>query len=183
MKTGLARPLASRRVNIVIALLVLIGSSSYASAAPTVLNVNPPGGPVGAFVSILGSGFGASQGSSTVTFNGTPATWVSWSSTQLYVLVPVGATTGQLLVTVGGASSSGQLFRISSAPTITALMPTLGTSGTTVTITGSGFTGGGFSSPYFYFNPSVQANVLSYSDTSIVATVPAGATTGNVAVR
>ncbi|MGA3328997.1 MAG: IPT/TIG domain-containing protein, partial [Terriglobia bacterium] len=51
----------------------------FAQSAPSISALTPTGGPVGASVSITGSGFGATQGSSTVTFNGVAATPSGWS--------------------------------------------------------------------------------------------------------
>ena len=63
----------------------------------TVASVTPSSGPVGTQVTIT-----ASSGSllgATATFNGVAATVVSSSAIQLVVLVPVGATTGNLVIT------------------------------------------------------------------------------------
>jgi hypothetical protein len=47
-----------------------------------------------------------------VTFNGTVGAPVSWSSTSILVPVPSGATTGNVVVTVGGVSSNGVPFTV-----------------------------------------------------------------------
>jgi hypothetical protein len=58
-------------------------------------------GHVGDTVIVTGRNFGATQGSTTVNFNGTAATvFPTWSSTSFSVQVPVGATTGPIIVTV-----------------------------------------------------------------------------------
>ena len=62
---------------------------------------------MGTSVTITGSYFGATQGSSTVTFNGTTATPTSWSNTSIVAQVPSGATTGTVKVTVNGIVSNG----------------------------------------------------------------------------
>lgn len=67
---------------------------------PTVSYIMPESGPVGTVVSIHGQYFGATQGTSTVKFNGTLATPTSWSDTQIVAPVPGGATTGKVHVTV-----------------------------------------------------------------------------------
>jgi hypothetical protein len=64
---------------------------------------------VGTSLTIAGSNFGAAQGTSTVTFNGTLATPTSWSATSITVPVPL-ATTGNVVVTVGGVPSNGMPF-------------------------------------------------------------------------
>jgi hypothetical protein len=69
-----------------------------AIAAPVISVMTPQAGPVGTLVVIRGSGSGTSQGTSTVTFNGTPVAWVSWSATSLSVQVPAGAFSGNARV-------------------------------------------------------------------------------------
>src|SRR5262249_5445177 len=63
--------------------------------------------------------FGATQGTSTVTFNGTTATPTSWSATSIVAPVPAGATTGPVAVTVGGVPSNGANFTVTAASSIT----------------------------------------------------------------
>src|SRR5712664_227837 len=82
------------------------------SLSPFISNLTPPTGPLGTSVTITGTNFGATQGSSTVTFNGTAATPTSWSATSIVVPVPVGATTGTVIVTVGGLASNALTFTV-----------------------------------------------------------------------
>jgi len=89
------------------------GNKSSSTTPPTISSLSPTSGAVGAAVTIAGSGFGASQGSSTVTFNGTAAATASaWSATSITVAVPSGATTGNVVVTVGGQASNGVGFTV-----------------------------------------------------------------------
>ncbi|HKF68725.1 MAG TPA: FG-GAP-like repeat-containing protein [Vicinamibacterales bacterium] len=53
-----------------------------------------------------------------VTFNGTPATPTSWSATSIVVPVPSGATTGNVVMAVGGMSSNGQPFTVTAPATV-----------------------------------------------------------------
>ena len=80
-----------------------------------VATLSPTSGTVGTSVTITGTNFGATQGSSTVTFNGTAATATTWSSTSIAVTVPAGATTGNVVVTVGGRASSGVNFTVTTS--------------------------------------------------------------------
>jgi hypothetical protein len=162
--------------------LFFVGSVAPAFAGPSIAVMTPQTGPAGTLVEIIGSGFGASQGTSTVTFNGTPVTWVSWSSTTLSVQVPTGATSGNVVVKVGGVSSGGKSFTVSPSPVITGVSPTSGAVGATLTITGSNFTAGGTQTPQVVFNPELYASPISSTDTSITVAVPAGATTGDLVV-
>ncbi len=69
-------------------------------------------GRIGAKVRIFGSGFGPSQGPSRVTLNGVPASTTSWSESTIEILVPPDATTGNVMVTVGGTSSNPINFKV-----------------------------------------------------------------------
>src|SRR5277367_5167855 len=86
------------------------------AAAPTITSLSPTSGAVGASVTITGTNFGSSQGTSTVKFNGTSATTTSWSATSIVAAVPTGATTGNVVVTVSGTASNGKSFTVVSAP-------------------------------------------------------------------
>src|SRR5262249_22366745 len=156
------------------------GSSFTVTVPPTITTLSPTSGPVGTSVTITGTNFGATQGTSTVAFNGTTATTTSWSATSIVVPVPSGATTGSVVVTVGGLASNGPTFTVTVPPTITNLSPALGPIGTAVTITGTGF-GATQGTSTVAFN-GTTATTTSWSATSIVAAVPSGAITGNVVV-
>jgi hypothetical protein len=148
---------------------------------PAITSLNPNSGLIGASVTIAGANFGATQGSSTIKFNGTAATPTSWSATSLAAPVPAGATTGNVVVTVGGVSSNGVNFSVTvPTPQINSLNPTSGLVGTSVTIAGSNF-GATQGTNTVKFNGTTAAP-KSWSASSIVASVPTGATTGNVVV-
>src|SRR5262249_61949985 len=84
---------------------------------PTLASLSPSSGPIGTAVTISGTNFGATQGASVVTFNGTPATPTSWSDTTINVATPTGATTGNVVVMVGGQASNGLPFTVTPTPT------------------------------------------------------------------
>jgi hypothetical protein len=93
------------------------GSYSVSVTVPTpsfssIMNLSPSSGPAGTLVTITGTNFGATQGESTINFNGTAATPTSWSATSIVVPVPPGATTGNVVVTVGGQASNGVAFTV-----------------------------------------------------------------------
>jgi len=155
--------------------------SSHPPQTPVISSLNPTSGSIGAAVTISGANFGATQGSSNVTFNGSAAGISSWSATAIAVTVPTGATTGNVVVTVGGLASNGVMFTVSApAPSISSLNPTSGAVGTAITITGTNF-GATQGSSTVTFN-GTAATATGWSATSITTTVPAGATTGNVVV-
>jgi hypothetical protein len=149
--------------------------------APNITGINPTSGLVGTAVTITGTNFGSTQGTSTVTFNGTKGTPANWNATSIAVAVPSGATTGNVVVTVSGIASNGVTFTVSTpAPNITNLNPTSGVVGTAVTITGTNF-GSTQGTSTVTFN-GTKATPANWNATSIAVTVPSGATTGNVIV-
>jgi regulation of enolase protein 1 (concanavalin A-like superfamily) len=152
-----------------------------ASNTPTISGLSPVLEQVGISVTITGTNFGSTRGSSTVAFNGILATPTAWSNTSIATTVPVGASTGYVVVTVGGAASNQELFAIvPPLPTITNLSPTSGITGTSVTINGSTF-GSSQGASTVTLNGLVAA-VTSWSDTTVVVNVPSNATTGNIVV-
>jgi len=82
-------------------------------------------------VTITGTNFGTTQGTSTVKFNGATATATSWSATTIVTAVPSGATTGNVTVTVGGQNSNGVTFTVTVSTISVTLTPVRG--GVTVT--------------------------------------------------
>lgn len=131
-------------------------------------------GKVGVLITILGTNL---TGATSVTFNGTPATFQVRSSSEITAHVPAGATTGKIqIVTPGGTLSSNTNFKIT--PQITSFNPLSGPVGTVVTITGvsltqtSKVTFGGVAATSFTVN----------SDTQVTATVPTGAKTGKIVI-
>jgi|GEM_PF-1446207 len=148
--------------------------------APTITSLTPSTGAVASSVVIAGTNFRGTQASSTVSFNGIASTPTAWSATSITAPVPTGATTGPVVVTVGGQASNGSTFTVTPAPSITSLAPNTGAVGSVVTISGSNF-GSTQGNGGVKFG-TLAATISSWSSTSIVATVPTGAVTGSVVV-
>jgi len=151
---------------------------------PSISTLSLSQGPVGASITLTGLNFGGSQsqGASTVTFGGTPTTPTSWSDTSIDAPVPVGASTGNVVVTVNSVASNGLPFTVTPPPVINNINPTAGPVGTIVTINGSNFGPTiGTRASFVSFN-GITARPNNWSDTQILVPVPAGATTGNVVV-
>jgi len=72
----------------------------------TVTGITPNFGAVGDSITITGTGFGASQGGSTVTVAGTSASVTSWSDTSIVITIPSISTGGRVVVTVSGSAQS-----------------------------------------------------------------------------
>ena len=112
-------------------------SDEIFTITPTITLVTPSSATAGSPVMIQGTGF---SGLSSVKFNGIPATFSGVTPTTIRTHVPANATTGKIEVaTVGGTVLSGSNFGVK--PTVTSFLPTRGTVGSAVTITGSGFSG------------------------------------------
>jgi hypothetical protein len=166
-----------------LALGLIIAATGWSlTATPKISGLSLTTGAVGAGITIWGSDFGASQGTSTVTFNGTSALPTSWSSTTIAVNVPSGATTGYVVVTVGGVASNGVTFTVVPAPAITNLTPASGAVGAALTITGTNFGSYRWDNVKATLNGILLSSIWSWSTTSIATNVPSGATTGSVVV-
>jgi len=148
------------------------------TSAPAITSISPASGTSGTVVTIVGSNFGATQGTSTVTFNGAAATPTTWAAGQIVVPAPAGVLTGNIIVTVNGIPSNSVWFV--GAPIITSLSPTSGAITGTVTITGTNFNLIQGTSTVTFNGTS--ATPTSWSVASIVVSVPSGATTGPVIV-
>jgi hypothetical protein len=74
------------------------------------VETKPTAGKVGAAVNILGTNL---TGATSVSFNGTAATFTVVSSSEITTTVPTGATTGKVKVaTPGGTLGSNVKFRV-----------------------------------------------------------------------
>ncbi|WP_345739054.1 IPT/TIG domain-containing protein, partial [Prosthecobacter algae] len=150
-------------------------------APPTVTNVSPATGSTlgGTSVTITGTGF---TGTSAVTFGGTAATsFTVDSATQITAVTPAGsAGTASVLVTsAGGTNAANTLFTYIAPPTVTNVSPATGSTlgGTSVVITGTGFTG----ASAVTFGGTNATSFTVDSATQITAVTPAG-TVGTASV-
>jgi YD repeat-containing protein len=148
---------------------------------PVINALAPPSAPVGGSVTVSGSGFGASQGNSQVQFNGISANVTSWSDTSITTVVPSSATTGPVNVLDSGVISNSAQFSLLGQLSVTDAAPLIGAVGSAVTITGAGFGSAQSNSAISFYGAT--AAVTSWSDTQIVATVPAGAGSGPLSVE
>jgi hypothetical protein len=80
---------------------------TYVASTPTISGISPTGGAPTTVVTISGSGFDTHPQNVQVQFNGTPANIVSTTTSTITVVVPFGATTGQVAVNVFGVAASG----------------------------------------------------------------------------
>jgi len=152
-------------------------------------------------VTIYGFNFGAEQGESLVTFTGPQGERVvapvvsdvvdgverpMWSDRSIQVYVPLGSYQGPVIVTVNGVNSNSN-FNFTTmmpptvdAPVIDSVSPERGPVGTTVTISGRNF---GYSRGISVITiGGINMQVITWTNTQILAVVPQGATTSLVRV-
>ena len=152
-------------------------------AGPAITGISPNSGPTagGQSVNINGADL---SGATSVTFGGAAAAITANTATQITVTTPTHAAgaVDVVVTTLGGNASSTGGYTYQAlpppAPVVTSFMPISGPVGTTVTITGSNFTG----STVVAFNGTAATNFTVDLDTQITVTVPSGATSGKVSV-
>jgi hypothetical protein len=153
-------------------------SAIPAIPAPTITSIVPNSGPVAGGTTVVITGTDLTGG--TVTFGGTAATCTVDSATQITCTTPAHApgAVDVVVTTPGGTATSTGGFTYVPLPTVAGISPRLGVvaGGTSVTITGTGFTGATFT-----FG-GVAASCTVTSDTSATCATPAGAAGGAVDV-
>lgn len=158
------------------------GSFTYI-AFPTVSSISPTTGPLagGTTVTILGSGF---TNASSVGFGASMVTPTVNSDTQITVTAPSSVSAGVKDVTVTvpsigtSATSANTKFTYAAVPATTTISPASGPAagGTTVTISGTGFT----NATAVMFSTGFGTNLTVVSDTQLTVKAPSG-TAGSTA--
>jgi Chitobiase/beta-hexosaminidase C-terminal domain/IPT/TIG domain len=151
--------------------------------APTISGINPASANAGGAALALAVSGANFVSNSTVQWNGAALATTYGSATQLTATVPASliASAGTANVTVAQTSdvSAPATFTINAVtPTITGVNPSSGAAGTSVTITGTNFTGA--TAVNFGGTPAISFTVN--SATSITAVSPAGTGTVDVSV-
>ena len=149
----------------------LVSVSRNSSAQFSIISFTPTRGKVGDAVTIFGSGFIANPAQNSVSFNGTPATVTSATTTTLVATVPSGVTTGPITVTnANGTAISAQVFTVSTPPLITGVTPSLVGRAVTVRVEISG-------------SHLASARAVTFSQAGITAAILPGATNQLLAVN
>ncbi len=155
-------------------------SASNFTPPPLIASFSPVSGAINSIITITGSNFNSVATNNTVRFNGVLATVTNVTATSLTVTVPSATTTGKISVInsglTGESSSEFTLLPVS----VASFAPVFGALGSSVTITGTGFSSVN-SNNIVKFN-NVTAVVTNSTPTTITATVPAGSTTGKITV-
>jgi len=149
---------------------------------PTITSVVPSSGPTagGTTVTINGT----ELLSATLTFGGNAGTVTADTATSITVTTPASGVAGPVPVVVttsGGSFTSAMGFNyIPGPPSVTAINPTSGPAagGTTVSLSGTGFTG----ATAIMFGSSAATTMAVNSDSSATAVSPAGSGTVDVTV-
>jgi len=149
-----------------------------AAAGFAITGFDPASAPVGAAVTIYGTGFDAVPANNVVKFNGVAAAVSASVSGSISTTVPAGATTGRITVTIGSATATSPqdfVVTVPGAPTISSFTPVTGASATAVSVSGSAFDAG----------TTVKLNGVSASATiagpgNLSFTVPASAASGRI---
>ena len=166
-----------------------VTGTTPAPEPPVVSSFTPTEGEVGTSVTITGENFSDMPSANEVKFGGVMAAApTSASTTSLTVLVPSGARTGSISVTVGGQTgTSSESFTVTAPapapapPVVSSFTPSEGVVGTSVTITGDNFSATP-SENEVRFGGVMAAEPTSASTTSLTILVPSGARTGRISV-
>ena len=161
------------------------------TSGPTLTSISPASGSTagGTSVTISGTGF---TGATAVTFGGTAATFTVKSATQITATTPAHAAgTVNVVVTTPGGTATGtnKYTYVTSGPTLTSISPASGSTagGTSVTISGTGFTGAtavtfGGTAATFTVKSATQITATTPAHAAgtvnVVVTTPGGTATG-----
>ncbi len=150
------------------------------SAGPFVTDFYPVLGPTGSILTIDGFNF---ANVTSVKLGGVAASFDATSSSQISATVPSispGSYSLELASSSGSETTSSNFIVTGEAPIISSFTPSNGVRGSSVTLNGGDFTN--LNSPAVKFNGVAGANQTPTSTTVLVATVPAGATSGFITV-
>lgn len=154
-----------------------VKGDTYTYQELSIHNISPTNGPAGTTVTIAGAGFTGTAGPAIVTVNGQKATVTNVNDTTLVITMPAGAGTGALTIDVNGQHASGPQF---TSQLISKIKPVTGGPGTTITITGEGFST--TAADNIVAINGKAAKVVSATATAIVVTAGSDVQSGPVTV-
>ena len=155
------------------------------SVAPQITSVSPRQVQYNQTVTITGSNFGSSRGSSTVRIGSIAiSSFTGWSNSIIRFRVPTNVRSGNVTVRTSAGTSNAIRLEITS-PYLASVSPSRVNPGDRLTLTGANFRGSR-GSGYVLFTPNVwptsSSDYVTWSDSRIVVKVPAGAQSGDVKV-
>lgn len=172
--------IASSRLLVSAIFCFLFALTSPAQSGPNITQVEQNPVSAGGSLCFDGSGFGADQGTSTVTVNGVSAPVLWWVATRACISVGSNTTLGTaaLQVVTSAASSNVFSFVVTGQPTVSGINPSSGPVGTQVTLSGANFGAQQYDTSYVQYN-SHNVPVVSWSDTAVVVSIPSGTPLGS----
>ena len=160
------------------------GTFRVTITSPWIRTVSPRSGRSNTLVTVTGSNFGSSRGSSSVRIGFAAIPSIStWSSSRIQFRIPVNMRSGNLSVRTSEGTSNTVVLEVTS-PYLSRVFPSRVEPGDRLTLTGANFrsTRG---SGYVLFTPNVRptsGDYITWSDSRIVVGVPSRAESGNVKV-
>lgn len=157
---------------------------AYVEGSPTITSFTPTSGPVsgGTKVTVTGTNLCVPTAISFGSYAFAGQATANATCTTLTIASPQATSSGPVAITVqtaSGSATSTQTFDYTAvAPTVTSFTPTAGAPGTSVTITGTDFTG----ASNVYFGTTAVSSFTVKSDTEITTTVPSGLGTTPVTI-
>jgi hypothetical protein len=149
-------------------------SAVVTADAPSISGFTPSSGPTGGSLTIEG---GALDGVTEVTVGKLGASFTVLSPTRIEAIVPDGAKPGKVAV-AGASGSASTKSKFTPTLSITGFSPKHGAAGKSVAVKGVGFT----PSSRVAFGGTPAASVSYVSASKLLATVPAGASSGPLTV-
>ena len=162
-------------------ILAISCDSNNSIPDPTISEIQPESGPPGTMVTIKGSGFSTDASAIRVTFDSLEAEVVNATETEIQVIVPEGAESGAITISIGETSTSGPNFTVESkAPGISSVEPDSGAVGTEVLINGKNFSNSLTGNSIIFNNTA--APVIGALEDQLITEVPEGASDGPIIV-
>ena len=90
-------------------------------SGPSITSFGPTSGPVGTEIFITGKNFSTTAANNTVKIGSIAATVTSATTTEIFITVPSGATSGAISVTVGDKTDTGGIFTVTESTTPTSI--------------------------------------------------------------
>lgn len=156
-----------------------VGQVFTVVAPPAITVVSPLSGPQGVEMTITGSRFSTVIEENKVLLNGVNVTVTSANERELKLIIPGGTGSGMVKVIVNDQEAEGPQFKDQTLG-IAAVSPESGLAGTSVKITGTGFSNNPGEN-IVTFN-GVPAIVTSATETELEMTAPTGLSTGELKV-
>lgn len=159
------------------------GIQKNATTELAIAEFSPSSGTAGTTVTIFGSGFDTVAANNIVKFNGKSATVTAATANSLTANAPADVATGKITISNANGlatSSADFVVGVAAAPTITGFTPTMGSSGTVVTVSGSNYQLNKTDNKVSFGNSF--AAVSSASSSSLLTSPPASPVSGKISI-